>query len=100
MLRELVSKARIGPSADLEAMTAERDFFREKYTEQMMKMSAMEEILSENQRIIHKLRGEILAAKKQQQQQQKSEGLTIKTASSANVITEDEVSSAAMAGCL
>lgn len=99
MLGDLLSKAagHGGTAAELEAMTAERDFFREKYTEQMMKMSAMEEILSENQRIIHKLRGEILAAKKQQQQQcqqqNSDEGATTTTSSSANVITDDEVSS-------
>jgi hypothetical protein len=96
MLGDLLSKAagHGGTAAELEAMTAERDFFREKYTEQMMKMSAMEEILSENQRIIHKLRGEILAAKKQQQQQcqqqNSDEGATTTTSSSANVITDDE----------
>jgi hypothetical protein len=97
MLGDLLSKAagHGGTAAELEAMTAERDFFREKYTEQMMKMSAMEEILSENQRIIHKLRGEILAAKKQHQQcqqQNSNEGATTMTASNANVITDDEVS--------
>ena len=97
MLGDLLSKAagHGGTAAELEAMTAERDFFREKYTEQMMKMSAMEEILSDNQRIIHKLRGEILAAKKQHQQcqqQNSNEGATTMTASNANVITDDEVS--------
>jgi hypothetical protein len=95
MLGDLLSKAAgHGTAAELEAMTAERDFFREKYTEQMIKMSAMEEILRDNQRIIHKLRGEILAAtKKQQCQQQNSdEGTTTTTASSANTITDDEVS--------
>jgi hypothetical protein len=97
MLGDLLSKAagHGGTAAELEAMTAERDFFREKYTEQMIKMSAMEEILSENQRIIHKLRGEILAAKKQHQQcqqQNSNEGATTMTASNANVITDDEVS--------
>jgi hypothetical protein len=60
MLREFVSKARIGPTADLEAMTAERDFFREKYTEQMVVMEELRSELKESQRIIDRLRGRIL----------------------------------------
>jgi hypothetical protein len=96
MLGDLLSKAAgHGTAAELEAMTAERDFFREKYTEQMLKMNAMEELLRDNQRMIHRLRDEILAAKhqqqQQQQQQQKSEGLTI-TRRSENAVTDDEVS--------
>jgi hypothetical protein len=94
MLGDLLSKAAgHGTAAELEAMTAERDFFREKYTEQMLKMNAMEEVLRDNQRMIRRLRDEILAAKQQQQQQQqqKSEGLTI-TGSSGNAVTDDEVS--------
>jgi len=94
MLGDLLSKAAgHGTAAELEAMTAERDFFREKYTEQMLKMNAMEEVLRDNQRMIRRLRDEILAAKhqQQQQQQQKSEGLTI-TGSSENAVIDDEVS--------
>jgi hypothetical protein len=64
MLRELVSKARIGPSADLEAMTAERDFFREKYTEQMIVMERLRGELRESQRIIDRLRGRIISDEK------------------------------------
>lgn len=96
MLGDLLSKAAgHGTAAELEAMTAERDFFREKYTEQMLKMNAMEEVLRDNQRMIRRLRDEILAAKhhqqQQQQQQQTSEGLTI-TGRSENAVTDHEVS--------
>jgi hypothetical protein len=62
MLRDFVSKARIGASAELEAMTAERDFFREKYSEQMVVMEQLKGKLKDSQRVIEKLRREILDA--------------------------------------
>jgi len=39
----------------------------------MLKMNAMEEVLRDNQRMIHRLCDEILAAKHQQQQQQQQQ---------------------------
>lgn len=51
---------RAGTSAELEAVTAERDFFREKYAELMNEMEHMKGQLKESQRIIDKLRGKIL----------------------------------------
>ncbi|KAL3773441.1 hypothetical protein ACHAW5_002618 [Stephanodiscus triporus] len=60
MLRDIVSKARIGASAELEAMTAERDFFREKYSEQMVVMEQLRGKLRDSQRVIDKLRSLIL----------------------------------------
>mmetsp|Transcript_21451 Transcript_21451/g.46598 ORF Transcript_21451/g.46598 Transcript_21451/m.46598 type:complete len:336 (-) Transcript_21451:164-1171(-) len=61
MLRDLVSQARSGGTyAELEAMTAERDFFREKYAEQMNVMKHLNGQLKESQRVINKLRSEIL----------------------------------------
>lgn len=60
MLRNLV-QARDGTSAQqLEAVTAERDFFREKFAEQMNVMEHLKGQLKESQRVIHKLRSEIL----------------------------------------
>lgn len=61
MLRDLVQQARSGgTSAELEAVTAERDFFREKYAEQIDAMEVMKGQLKESQRIIDKLRGQVL----------------------------------------
>jgi hypothetical protein len=62
MLRDFVSKARIGASAELEAMTAERDFFREKYSEQMVVMEQLKGKLKDSQRVVDKLRRQILDA--------------------------------------
>ena len=62
MLRDFVSKARIGASAELEAMTAERDFFREKYSEQMVVMEQLNRKLKDSQRVVDKLRRQILDA--------------------------------------
>jgi hypothetical protein len=62
MLRDFVSKARIGASAELEAMTAERDFFREKYSEQMVVMEELKGKLKDSQRVVDKLRRQILDA--------------------------------------
>ena len=64
MLRDLVSQARSAATSssagDLEAITAERDFFREKYAEQMNVMEHLNGQLKESQRIIDKLRSQIL----------------------------------------
>jgi hypothetical protein len=62
MLRDFVSKARIGASAELEAMTAERDFFREKYSEQMVVMEELKGKLKDSHRVVDKLRRQILDA--------------------------------------
>lgn len=55
-----MSHARSGGYAELEAMTAERDFFREKYAEQMNVMGHLNDQLKESKRVINKLRSEIL----------------------------------------
>lgn len=60
MLRDLVSQATRTGSAELEAITAERDFFREKYAEQIDAMEEMKSQLKESQRIIGKLRSQVL----------------------------------------
>ena len=64
MLRDLVSQARSAATSssagDLEAITAERDFFREKYAEQMNVMEHLNGQLKESQRIIDRLRSQIL----------------------------------------
>ena len=64
MLRDLVSQARSAATSssagDLEAITAERDFFREKYAEQMNVMEHLNGQLKQSQRIIDKLRSQIL----------------------------------------
>ncbi len=44
----------------LEAVTAERDFFREKYAAQMNEMESMQSELKESRRMIDKLRSQIL----------------------------------------
>lgn len=44
----------------IEAVTAERDFFRDKYAEQIDEMERLKDRLKESQRVIDRLRGEIL----------------------------------------
>mmetsp|Transcript_15998 Transcript_15998/g.33831 ORF Transcript_15998/g.33831 Transcript_15998/m.33831 type:complete len:295 (-) Transcript_15998:95-979(-) len=54
-------RAVTGASAQqLEAVTAERDFFREKYAEQMNEMEHLKGQVKESQRMIDKLRSQIL----------------------------------------
>lgn len=60
MLLDLVSKARSGTSAEIEAMMAERDFFRERYAEQIETIEQLNVKLKESQRVIDKLRRQIL----------------------------------------
>lgn len=61
MLLDLVSKARSGgTSAEIEAMMAERDFFRERYAEQIETIDRLNVKLKESQRVIDKLRSQIL----------------------------------------
>lgn len=61
MLRDLVQQARAGgTNPELEAVTAERDFFREKYIEQVDEMESLRAKLKESQRIIDRLRGDVL----------------------------------------
>ncbi|KAL7550103.1 hypothetical protein ACHAWF_013334 [Thalassiosira exigua] len=58
MLRDLVHAR--GNSAELEAVSAERDFFREKYIEQVDEMENLRAKLKESQHVIEKLRSQIL----------------------------------------
>lgn len=75
MLRDLVQQARSGgTSAELEAITAERDFFREKYAEQIDAMEDMKGQLKESQRIIDKLRGQILDLELEKSGMQEKQG--------------------------
>ena len=60
MLRDLVSKARSGTSAEIEAIMAERDFFRERYAEQIEAIEHLKIKLKESQRVVDKLRSQIL----------------------------------------
>jgi len=62
MLRGLVLPgSSAGVSAEhIEAVTAERDFFREKYTGQIDELEQLKDRLKESQRVIDKLRSEIL----------------------------------------
>ena len=87
MLRSMVSQATGGTSAELEAITAERDFFREKYAEQIDAMEEMKTKLKESQRVIDRLRSQVLdlelekskrtsSGRQQQQQQMESPGST------------------------
>jgi len=55
-----VTQARSGTSPELEAVTAERDFFREKYAEQIDAMEDLKGRLKESQRVIDKLRSQVL----------------------------------------
>ena len=56
MLKSLVSPQ----TEHIEAVTAERDFFREKYASQMNEMEAMKLQLKESQRVIDRLRKRVL----------------------------------------
>ena len=64
MLRDLVQARTGGGIAaqrfSLEEVTAERDFFREKYIEQVDEMEGLKGKLKESQRVIDKLRSHIL----------------------------------------
>ena len=61
MLLDLVSKARSGgTSAEIEAILAERDFFRERYAEQIQTIEHLNVKLKETQRVVDKLRSQIL----------------------------------------
>ena len=69
MLRDLVTQARssaIGASTSasvqlqLEAVTAERDFFRERYAAQIDEIEELKGQLTESQRVIDRLRSQIL----------------------------------------
>ncbi|KAL7530321.1 hypothetical protein ACHAXR_003423 [Thalassiosira sp. AJA248-18] len=62
MLRDLVAQARTGSTSaeQLEAVTAERDFFREKYAEQIDAMEELKGQLKESQRVIARLRSQVL----------------------------------------
>ena len=67
MLRQLLSPSRSDapPSSgsvqqQLEAVTAERDFFREKYAEQIEGMDELKVQLKESQRVIDRLRSQVL----------------------------------------
>lgn len=94
MLRELVSQARSGTSPELEAVTAERDFFREKYAEQIDAMELLKGELKESQRTIAKLRGQILdleVEKSKLSEQGKGESSSGSTNTSVTCMTyEDE----------
>ena len=59
MLKSLVGP-RTDPNEHIEAVTAERDFFREKYAAQMNEMEALKNQLRENQRLIDRLRKQVL----------------------------------------
>jgi len=68
MLRGLVSASPLLPRAGggaiapehIEAVTAERDFFRDKYAKQIDEMELLKNQLRDSQRVINRLRGEIL----------------------------------------
>lgn len=62
MLRGLVSPAKAPAPEHIEAVTAERDFFRDKYAEQIEEVAQLRGRLKESQRAIAKLRREILTA--------------------------------------
>lgn len=59
MFRDLVSP-RASAAAELEAITAERDFFKEKYAAHASEMEAMKTQLKESQRMVDKLRNQVL----------------------------------------
>eukprot|EP00574_Skeletonema_japonicum_P004449 CAMPEP_0201718618 /NCGR_PEP_ID=MMETSP0593-20130828/4094_1 /ASSEMBLY_ACC=CAM_ASM_000672 /TAXON_ID=267983 /ORGANISM="Skeletonema japonicum, Strain CCMP2506" /LENGTH=311 /DNA_ID=CAMNT_0048208961 /DNA_START=62 /DNA_END=997 /DNA_ORIENTATION=+ len=59
MFRDLVSP-RTSAAAELEAITAERDFFKEKYAAHASEMEAMKTQLKESQRMVDKLRNQVL----------------------------------------
>eukprot|EP00985_Skeletonema_marinoi_P009984 scaffold4708_cov116-Skeletonema_marinoi.AAC.6 len=59
MFRDLVSPSRTA-AAELEAVTAERDFFKEKYAAHASEMEAMKTQLKESQRMVDKLRNQVL----------------------------------------
>ena len=60
MLKSLVSSRNASPTEHIEAVTAERDFFREKYAAQMNEMEALKSQLKESQRVIDRLRKQVL----------------------------------------
>jgi len=59
MFRDLVSP-RSSAAAELEAITAERDFFKEKYAAHASEMEALRTQLKESQRMVDKLRNQVL----------------------------------------
>lgn len=59
MFRDLVSP-RSSAAAVLEAITAERDFFKEKYAAHASEMEALKTQLKESQRMVDKLRNQVL----------------------------------------
>ncbi|KAL3783373.1 hypothetical protein HJC23_013418 [Cyclotella cryptica] len=63
MFQSLVSQARAnggGSQEHIEAVTAERDFFREKYAAQMNEMEHLKSQLKESRRVIDRLRKQVL----------------------------------------
>ena len=60
MFRDLVSPTRTSAAAELEAITSERDFFKEKYAAHASEMEAMKIQLKESQRMVDKLRNQVL----------------------------------------
>jgi hypothetical protein len=61
MFRDLVSpRPRSSAAAELEAITAERDFFKEKYAAHASEMEALRTQLRESQRMVDKLRNQVL----------------------------------------
>ncbi|KAL9182826.1 hypothetical protein ACHAXT_004105 [Thalassiosira profunda] len=59
MLRDLVGRSAVG-AADLEAVTAERDFFKDKYVHQIDELESLKNKLKESQRVIDRLRSQVL----------------------------------------
>jgi hypothetical protein len=60
MLKSLVSQRSSASNEHIEAVTAERDFFREKYAAQMNEMEHLKGQLKESQRVIDRLRKQVL----------------------------------------
>ncbi len=85
MFRDLVSP-RTSAAAELEAITAERDFFKEKYAAHASEMEAMKTQLKESQRMVDKLRNQVLDLS---QQVMELEGEKLSRSSGAEEKKED-----------
>ncbi|KAL7481634.1 hypothetical protein ACHAW6_007312 [Cyclotella cf. meneghiniana] len=75
MFQSLVSQARAtggGSHEHIEAVTAERDFFREKYAAQMNEMEHLKSQLKESRRVIDRLRKQVLDLEMQRGESGKS----------------------------
>lgn len=94
MLRDFVQASRSGgvSAEHIEAVTAERDFFREKYAEQIEEMERLRSQLKDSQRTISKLRGQVLDLEVGRQKAMQRSGSSADTSLTCTTDCDDHTS--------